>query len=487
MKLPPGGISLKYRLPSIGARLAVAYAASTTITISLMFLIGYHLLQARLITGLDLLNRSEFQQIQNHLGHDYANLTPTVVEQRIRETTEDASVLFYINIQGSRARGLFRSSNLNGANIPDVPGLQSFNVSMADLGELRVGEFVLQPFDVEIATPLAEVRALMQGYVEVSLGLIGLLLVASTLIGLSLSRLMLHPLRLIRATAARIGSDTLGERVPVSNVQDELSDLARLLNEMFDRLERSFTEVRRFAAEASHELKTSLSLIRLHTEKLVVAEDLSPAQQDVVQDQLEELTRLNRTIDGLLFLSRAEARAVSLDAQMQDVPHFLAAFNTDALALAEHRGCGFSCVHQGEALATFDSSLLRRVLLNLLSNALNASPPQGAIMLRSINDQAVWRITMEDEGPGLSPSQRERVFERFVRISSGTLQDGGSGLGLPICLTIVQLHRGRIYMESRGALPGLRAVFEIPHGRQDATAQADEAGPTVQVHFRERC
>ena len=455
-------LALPGRFRSIGARLAVAYATGTTLTITLMLLLGYKLLEARLVAGLDLLNRSEFQEIQSHLGHDYANLTPAIVEQRVRETTEEASVLFYINIQGREARGLFRSSNLGSANIPDVPGLQTFDVSMAGIGDLRVGEFVLQPFDVEVATPLAEVRALMHGYVEVSLGLIGLLLVASAAIGLSLSRLILRPLRVIQETATRIGSDTLGERVPVGHVRDELSDLARLLNQMFDRLESAFSEVRRFAAEASHELKTSLSLVRLHTEKLMVAEDLTPAQQDAVHDQLDELGRLNRIIDGLLFLSRAESNAVACDAQPQDVPAFLAGFQVDALALAEHRGCSFACVHHGHALAAFDAGLLRRVLLNLLSNALNASPPHGHIALTSTVEDETWRVSVEDDGLGLPPAQQESVFGRFVRFSPSPLLDGGSGLGLPICRTILQLHRGRIFVESREGRAGLRAVFEIP-------------------------
>ncbi len=450
------------RLRSIGARLALAYAATTIVTISLLFMIGYELLRARLIAGLDLLNTSEFQQVQNHLGNDYANLTPAVVEQRIRETTEDASVLFYINIQGNASRGFFRSSNLDGANIPDVPGLQHFNVTMAGIGDLRVGEFVMKPFDVEIATPLAQVQDLLSDYVEVSLGLIGLLALASVPIGLSLTRLVLGPLRAIQETATRIGSDNLSARIPVSKVDDELTNLARLLNQMFDRLETSFAQVRRFAGEASHELKTALSLIQLHTEKLVVSEDLTPSQQDVVHDQLEELTRLNRILDGLLFLSRAEANAVTLRIEPQDVPQFLAAFQIDASALSDHQGCRYTSLHHGDSIAGFDRALLRRVLLNLLANALKASPPGGCIALNSRIDDAGWRVSLEDEGPGLSAEQRERVFERFVRLTPPGCEDSGSGLGLSICRSIIQLHRGRITLSGRQNASGLCVTILLP-------------------------
>src|SRR5882724_7735746 len=92
-----------------------------------------------------------------------------------------------------------------------------------------------------------------------------------------LSRVALKPVRLIRETANRIRSDNLSERIPVGEVRDEISELARLLNQMFDRLEYSFNQIRRFTAEASHELKTPLSLVRLQAEKLLVAGNLSPA------------------------------------------------------------------------------------------------------------------------------------------------------------------------------------------------------------------
>src|SRR5204862_264231 len=103
------------------------------------------------------------------------------------------------------------------------------------------------------------------------------------------------------------------ERIPVPAVADEISDLARLLNAMFDRLEASFKNVRRFAADASHELKTPLSLVRLHAEKLLAGGTLNHENEEGMQTLLEELTRVNSTIDELLFLSRAESRSITLE------------------------------------------------------------------------------------------------------------------------------------------------------------------------------
>jgi signal transduction histidine kinase len=285
----------------------------------------------------------------------------------------------------------------------------------------------------------------------------------SVVIGFGLSRLALRPVRLIRETASRIGSDNLNERIPVSQVQDEISELALLLNAMFDRLEASFKHVRRFAADASHELKTPLSLVRLHAEKLLASGALHAESEEAILTVLEEVTRLSATIDELLFLSRAEARSITLELAPHDPAALLLNFSVDAQVLAEHRGLAFSFHPEGSGEAVYEPRWLRRMLLNLLSNAVNASPPGGHILLQSQLTDDLWRVCLEDEGPGVPASEREHIFERFVRLRSQANTDyEGSGLGLAICRGIIELHHGRIYAEAGTNGRGLRVVFEIP-------------------------
>src|SRR5581483_10817107 len=226
-----------------------------------------------------------------------------------------------------KGRGLlFSSSNLGGRRIPDVGHSREFDVDLPGVGALRAAEFVLGTKEVMIATPMSQLRDVMNGYAEICLVLVCFMLVASVITGLALSRLALRPVRLIQETANRIRSDNLSERIAVGDVQDEISNLARLLNEMFDRLESSFNQIRRFTAEASHELKTPLSMIRLHAEQLLLEERLTPAQQEVVHVQLEEIDRLTKIIEDLLFLSRAEAGAITIDSKGHSPGTFLHAF-----------------------------------------------------------------------------------------------------------------------------------------------------------------
>lgn len=447
---------------SIGARLTFWYALSAAISMGILFAAGYQLLESRLIDGLDQLNTAEFRQLTAHLGPDYARLDSSEMDRRIRATSESGAVLYYISIEDPNAATRFRSNNLHGREIPDIKGQHAYSAALPGVGELRVDEFLLPPFDVTIATSAEPVRENLRDYVKVGASLAVAMLAASLAIGAVLSRLLLRPIRAIRDTAVRIGSDNLSERIPVPEGDDELSELARLLNQMFDRLERAFEQIRRFSDEASHELKTPLSLIRLHAERMLGDGGLVPAHTDALLVQIEELARLNQIIDEMLFLSRAEARAVPIDLTPRDPARFLEGFAQDAAALAEHAGRRFTWSHSGGGLAPFEEKWLRQVLLNVLTNALNVSPAGGGVELRSDLNAKVWRVSVADDGPGLPADQRRRVFERFVRFGPPVAGDRGSGLGLTICKSIIDLHGGVIRAEPASGRRGLEIIFEIP-------------------------
>jgi two-component system heavy metal sensor histidine kinase CusS len=450
---------------SIGERLALWYAGAATLTMVGLFVAGYYLLQNQLIRGLDLLNRAQFAQIRAHLGEDFAILDSRLIDARIRETSDFSSVLFFITVddRSGAVRPVFYSTNLRGMPIPDVPGRHVFDAFLTGIGELRVGEFILGPFDVTIATPLHGVREAMRHYSEICIWMLFVMIAISGAIGFGLSRLALRPVRLIRETANHISSDNLSERIPVAAVRDEISELAQLLNQMFDRLESAFDQIRRFTAEASHELKTPLSLIRLQAEKLLMHGKLEAADEESVHMQLEEISRLSQIIEELLFLSRAEARDIELQLAPHEPETLLQSFGQDARVLSEHRGLRYVQMHEGLGSVLVEPRWLRRVLLNLLANALNASPPGGTVTLHSVVDAGMWRVSLADHGPGVPAELRERIFERFFRLSlTADSEESGSGLGLAICRSIITLHGGRIWADASPGSTGLCIVFTIP-------------------------
>jgi len=447
---------------TIGARIAIWYALAAILSLIGLSIGGYILLERHLFDGLDLLNESEFQQISARLGPEYQNISEPFIETRIRETTELASTLFYIEILKPEGGIIFRSSNLKSLQIPVDAELSKFNALIDEIGEVRVATFPMLPFLAIIATPLQPVRNVMQSYVKVCAALLMGMLITSLVIGLVISRMLLTPIRNIRDTANRIRFDNLSERIQVNKAEDEVTDLALLLNQMFDRIEASFNQVNRFTAEASHELKTPLTLIRLHAESMVRDEHISNKNRETAQNLIEEVDRLTRIIENLLFLSRADAQAVSLDLQANSIKAFLENFKQDALVLAEHSGKTFELQKFESREICFDPKSMRQVLLNLLTNAIQASPGNGKILLKSFFVDDKWHLTMEDQGSGLTSAQCEKVFGRFVRFSNLKHQSQGSGLGLAICSSIVQLHNGSIHAINSDLYSGLKIEIAIP-------------------------
>lgn len=447
---------------SISARLAVWFAVAASLLLALLFGAGYLLLERHLIHGLDGLNDAEFAEIKSHVFRDYDPNDPQFVERRMRKPSDRSAALFYIEINNQRTGAIFRSSNLQGQTVPGLGETRKYNMEIPQVGELRISSYTVEPLVIRIGTPMRNMRDMMAEYRKIFLLLLAAMVVSSLAIGFFLSRIALAPIRAISATAERIRSDNLAERIQIGKVKDEISDLGNMLNRMFDRLESSFVQIRRFAAEASHELKTPLSLVRLHAEKMLADERMLPEHHEALQVQLEEIARLDQIIEELLFLSRADAYAMPLEFKHANPARFLNLLAQDARVLAEHHRLMFAYAHDGEDKLLFDENRMRQVLLNLLSNAFNVSPPGAHVTLRSVIGDGLWRVTVEDEGPGLPRHELEHVFDRFVRLTMPGKDYKGSGLGLAICRSIVELHGGRIHARNAPVGSGLHMVIEIP-------------------------
>lgn len=461
---------------SIGARLTLGYALSATITFAILSLIGGRFLEARLTDGLDELNAAEFRQLRAHIGSDYATVSPKLLEKRLANVNSYESVLFYISIENPKSGvKLFNSENLRGRPIPDVKGKRKFDADAPGLGSLRINEFLLHPYDVTVATSARNVDTTLRAYTLTSLALILAMLLVSIVIGIGMTEVVLRPIRAIRDTADRIRSDNLSERIPVADVSDEISELADLLNRTFDRLEQAFVQMRRFSEEVSHELKTPLALLRLHAEQIL--RDDTTRHADAAVEQIEEIERLNRFIDQMLFLSQAEANSIALELTPSDPRTFIESFAADAVVLADDTGHRFTATVSGEGLVAFEESRMRQVLFNITTNALKVAPPGTRIQLTSDFLAKAWRVVLEDEGPGVSPAERERMFDRFVRIGENGHAVRGSGLGLTISRSIVRLHGGKIWAEPGRYLGGLAIIIELP--RFDEFGSAESADKAV--------
>jgi heavy metal sensor kinase len=271
-------------------------------------------------------------------------------------------------------------------------------------------------------------------------------LLASALGGWWLAGRALRPVDRMTRRAAGIGPERLGERLAVPPTRDEIARLAETLNAMLDRVQAGVEARQRLVADASHELRTPLAAMRAELDVSLLADDLDPAARAVLVSTREEVDRMSRTVDDLLTLAGIDEDRLELLLAPVDLAD-LARGATGALAaLAAERGVTVTCEAE-PAAATGDGERLRHAIGNLLENAIEFSPPGGEVVV------SVWRrgddagVTVTDEGPGVAPELRERVFERFFRADpSRSRASGGSGLGLAIAREIAVAHGGRVWV-----------------------------------------
>ena len=448
---------------SIRARLIGGYVLVVTLTLMIALLLGRWLLDRNIVRGIDLLNVAEFQEIHDRAGAAVGD--PGAFLKQVEDHADLDESLYFFQVRRGGGEIVFRSPNMKKAAFtPNPPNAPHRTVSIEHLGTVRLSQFTEGPYEVQIGASLGNLQHLFHSYSRVALILLGIALVLSLFFGYWLSLLALNPIRRIQQTASRITADNLSERIPVGKAEDEVADLARLLNQMFDRLEYSFGRLWRFAADASHELKTPLSLIRLQSEKLLLHGNLAPGPQEALQQQMESIDRLHSVIEKLLFISKSEFGAIRLNLSRQNTQALLNAFAEDAQVLCEDADVRFEVLQNAEINATFDAALLRQALLNLLNNALNVLGAGGVITLSSSRESERWILAIEDTGPGLPEDKLQEVFEPFYRLErDGECRNGaGAGLGLAICRSILDLHHGKIHAENRTSATGLRVTLELP-------------------------
>lgn len=441
------------------------FATLVTVTTALVLTAGGWLLDRQMRRGLSLLHEGEARELAEYL--EGAAATPQAVRERVQRDTEGDAEVFFVQIHNEEGAVLFRSANLGAAVLPDLsPGVSREVLELPGVGGIQLSEIRVDGWHIQVASPLTMERLLLTDYAKVSAGLVLAAAVAGLALGYGFSRVTLRPIRLITETAQRIGGDNLRERIPQPGARDELAALSRVLNQTFDRLESSFEQVRRFSADASHELKTPLALMRLNAERLRT-QLVSERDQAALDDLLEAVDRMQTVVERLLFLARAEGGALSLELKPVDLAHLIENFAEDAGALLEEAGAKFAIKTCAEGTVRGDAALLRQLLMNLVGNAARVAPRGSMVEIEARRAETGWTLVLSDEGPGLPAEQLERVFGRFVRFEEGANSGGersaGHGLGLAICRSIVHLHGGEIYAVNRDdGRTGLRVVVSLP-------------------------
>jgi two-component system OmpR family sensor kinase len=321
-----------------------------------------------------------------------------------------------------------------------------------------------------LATPLAEVEEVLNQlrFLLVVGVLVTLALVYA--LGLPLARLSLKPLKRMARTATGIGQGEWSQRVAQVPGEDEVSQLAQAFNKMLDQIEAAFAaqkqsenQTRQFVADASHELRSPLTVLGGYLDVLLMGAKDNPEQTErILRSMRQEVGRLSRMVVDLLMLTRLDARGPS---SLKLAPLDLAAVARQAIGNMDVLAGGRQIILKEEPLdgkagplrILGDGDHLYRVLANLLDNALRYTGPQGHIIISLTSEKAAGRpgqpgwavLRVQDNGSGIDPNQLPHIFDRFYRPDqSRNRQTGNAGLGLAIVKTIVEAHGGTVEVAS---------------------------------------
>ena len=277
--------------------------------------------------------------------------------------------------------------------------------------------------------------------------------------GYVLVKRALSPVDKIAASAERISSYNLSERLPITQTGDELERLAAALNRMIERLEAAFQHSRRFVADASHELRTPLTVLRGELESFAQEPDLGPERRERLGSVLEEVERLSNIVEGLFAISRLDAGEAATEWVAFDLGQ-LASTTADQMGLlAEDKKINLTCAGSVGVWVEGDRSRLKQVIVNLLDNAIKYTPSGGVVSLtvKAHDSKAVLEVA--DNGIGIPAPALPRVFERFFRVDKArSREQGGAGLGLSIVKSICTVHHGEVHATSE---PGQGSRFRV--------------------------
>jgi signal transduction histidine kinase len=337
---------------------------------------------------------------------------------------------------------------------PDPDGDVTFRLICRQLiyQNQRVGWIV-------IGLPIQHIDNSMENLLNVLLAAIIVSIFILAFAGYMLTRKALNPVNIITKKASQISQNNLEERIQVPVANDELGQLSQVLNNLLDRLQRAFITQQQFLADAAHELKTPLAVLRTHWESELNNEELSLEIREKLVQDIETLSRLSHLINNLLLLSKTEALRSTFEFDTVILDELINEVLSDARVLADLKSQNIEVTDLEPVKVSGDRMRLYQLFFNLVDNAIRYSATSGKIWI-SLKRRKNWNeIEIRDNGPGIAEEDLPYIFDRFYRAQKDRARStGGSGLGLSICQLIVQSHDGEIKVESK---KGIGTVFLV--------------------------
>lgn len=256
----------------------------------------------------------------------------------------------------------------------------------------------------------------------------------------------LEPISSLSRTSSTITANCLDTRISTESVPSELHELVDNFNAMLERLDQSFLRLSSFSADIAHELRTPLNSMLTQTEVALLKERDSAAYKDVLFSTLEELRRMSRMVDDMLFLAKADNGMITPDFEDHDLSAIAASVLEYYEYAADEKEIKLALHSTGTTQVKGDNLMLRRAISNVISNAVRYGEPGSTVNIRVSNAREWVRLEVSNQGPTIAPDHIDKLFDRFYRIDTARREGNtlNAGLGMAITRSIVEAHEGSI-------------------------------------------
>ena len=307
-----------------------------------------------------------------------------------------------------------------------------------------------QQFILQIAEPMDDYLEALEGFRSALFVGVPVLLIFAALGGYWMSTRALRPVDQITEAARMINPQDLSQRVTVPKTGDELQRMAETFNQMLKRIESAVARITQFTADASHELRTPIALIRTRAEVMLAKPRTSEQYREALKEVQAESERTTALIENLMTLARADTGSETLNFDRTNISEVASEVSNQAQTLTDTKQLQWNATIPDAAIwVRGDANALRRLLLILIDNAVKYTPASGSVDLAVQRNSTHAEIRVRDTGIGISESELPHIFERFYRADKArSRQLGGTGLGLSIGRWIADAHGGEIRVES---------------------------------------
>src|ERR1700704_5165829 len=376
--------------------------------------------------------RELFRDIENFQG---VNKRHEVTERFVPLALRDRLV----EVRGRDGEILYMSPNLSAPVLKD--GIEAFHTREIAGRPVRIGVFSDNELTLHVGADLKEIEQLGWEIARSQVIVIPAVLLLIAAGSWWLGSIALTPIEQIRRAAERITAERLDERIPSQGPADEIGRLINVLNATFERLQGSFEQAARFSADASHQLKTPIAILRAGIDEILNQPGLFNEHRERVADLLEQTRRLSSVAENLLLLSRADTGRLALRATEFNLGKLLEGSLEDARILGAGSNLQIESNIPEMLRINGDREMVSLTVQNLVENAVKYNRPCGKIVVSAEKHDHVVQIRVGNNGPGIPPEQAPHVFERFYR-ARGDEQTPGHGLGLSIARELARAHGG---------------------------------------------